>query len=518
MPSAQHHFPFAGAGGDSGTPPQFPADFICEAIDQTRGWFYSLLAANTLAFGSTPYLNVVCLAHVVDELGAKMSKSKGNVIDPWTVFDGFGADALRWYFFSAGSPWTNRRVYEEGIREATRKTLLTLWNVFAFFATYADIEQWEPADGPAGAGTEPGPLRPAHVLDRWVLGRLDAAVVSITASLEGFDALAAAGSLADFVDDLSNWYVRRSRPRFWGSHGSGEALATLHRCLVATAQLLAPFCPFLADELYVRLTGRSSVHLSDWPAPGGETDADVAVALAADMAAARRLVGLGRAARTDAGAKLRQPLRRALLLHPGAELSEEAAAEVRDELNVKQLEQVDSLAELITWTVVPNFRALGPRLGPKVNAVKAALAAADGAAIRRDLERQGWVEVAGERLEAGDVEVRAGQHEDFAVAQDGGWAVALDLDLDDGLRAEGVARELARELNDLRKRLDLRITDRVRVTIGAGPRVAAALTAHRQWVAGEVLAVALAEGPVDGGYSVVVDGEPATVAMDVAGA
>ena len=509
MPSAQHHFPFAGDDGEAGRPPQFPADFICEAIDQTRGWFYSLLAANTLAFDSTPYLNVVCLAHVVDEFGAKMSKSKGNVIDPWYVFDNFGGDALRWYFFSAGSPWTNRRVYEESIREATRKTLLTLWNVFAFFATYADIEGWEPSAEEAEAS-------PAHVLDRWVLDRLDAAVVSVTASLDGFDGLAAAGSLAALVDDLSNWYVRRSRPRFWGSDGSGQALATLHRCLVGTAQLLAPFCPFLADELYVRLTGETSVHLSDWPEPSGEPDQ----ALADDMAAARRLVGLGRAARTDAGTKLRQPLRRALLLHPGVELSEDVAAEIRDELNVKQLEQVDSLAELITWTVVPNFRALGPRLGPKVNAVKQALATADGSAVRRDLEAQGWVEVAGERLEAGDVEVRAGHHEEFAVAQEGGWAVALDLEVDDALRNEGVARELARELNDLRKQLDLRITDRIRVQVAAGPRVTAALAAHRAWVAGEVLAVSLeavASLPPDAtGHTVLVDAEPATVVVAVA--
>ena len=505
MPSAQHHFPFAGSGGDGAParPPQFPADFICEAIDQTRGWFYSLLAANTLAFDSTPYLNVVCLAHVVDEFGAKMSKSKGNVIDPWHIFDNFGADALRWYFFSAGSPWTSRRVYEEGIREATRKTLLTLWNVFAFFATYADIEGWEPAGSP----------QPAHVLDRWVLERLDAAVVSVSASLEGFDGLAAAGSLAAFVDDLSNWYVRRSRPRFWGSAGSGEALATLHRCLVVTAQLLAPFCPFLADELYVRLTGEASVHLSDWP-PATPADADTA--LAADMAAARRLVGLGRAARTDATVKLRQPLRRALLLHPGVSLGDEVATEVREELNVKHLETVDSLADLITWTVVPNFRALGPRLGPKVNAVKQALATADGSALRRDLEAQGWVEVAGERLEASDVEVRAGTHEEFAVAQDGGWAVALDLEVDDALRAEGVARELARELNDLRKRLDLHITDRVRVRIASGPRVAAALAAHRDWVAGEVLAASLEEGTAPEGHAILVDGEAASVAVDVA--
>ena len=254
MPSAQFHHPFADDGRFDAS---FPADFICEAIDQTRGWFYSLLAVNTLVFGSTPYRNVVCLGLLVDEQGQKMSKSKGNVIDPWQIFTGFGADALRWYFFSAGQPWTTRRVSEEGIRESTRQTLLTLWNVFSFFVTYADLDGWQP--GPGGEGPEP-----SHVLDRWLLGELDATVSAVTDALDGFDALGGASSLARFVDDLSNWYVRRSRPRFWKADDP-DAHATLHHALVVTSKLLAPFCPFLADELYVALTGDVSVHLADWP-------------------------------------------------------------------------------------------------------------------------------------------------------------------------------------------------------------------------------------------------------------
>ncbi|MGI9079256.1 MAG: isoleucine--tRNA ligase [Acidimicrobiales bacterium] len=208
MPSAQHHFPFAAPREDASpdTPQAFPADFICEAIDQTRGWFYSLLAVNTLVFDSTPFRNVVCLAHIVDADGQKMSKSKGNVIDPWDVIGAHGADALRWYFFSAGSPWTSRRVYEDGIREAARRTLVTLWNVFSFFATYADIDGWTPP--PPEAAPEPVPAE--HLLDRWVLARLDATVQSVTDTMNGFDALGATASLAEFVDDLSNWYVRRS--------------------------------------------------------------------------------------------------------------------------------------------------------------------------------------------------------------------------------------------------------------------------------------------------------------------
>ncbi len=514
MPSAQHHFPFDETPrSPDNTPAHFPADFICEAIDQTRGWFYSLLAVNTLVFGSTPYRNVVCLAHIVDQHGQKMSKSRGNVIDPWQVTETFGADALRWYFFSAGSPWTSRRVHEDGIREAARSTLVTLWNVYAFFATYADIDGWSPSSEP--------PPPPDHVLDRWALARLDATVEAVTAGLDDFDALGAATALGRFVDDLSNWYVRRSRARFWKS-SDPAAHATLHRCLVVTAQLLAPFCPFLADEIFVTLTDGESVHLSDWPEPGdltgGVVDGDSVVTR---MDAAIRLVGLGRTARAEARVRVRQPLRRALLLHPGVELSDEVRGEIAQELNVKTLEDVSSLSQLITWRVVPNFRVLGPRLGPRVNSVKAALAVADGAEIRRALDDQGWVEVAGERLGPDDVEVRADGHTELALAQDGDWAVALDLELDAALEGEGTARELVRALNDLRKRLDLALTDRVAVRVQtAGPRSRAALGAHGAWIAGEILATELVvvdDLPEGSAVSELeVDGEAAAVALSVA--
>ncbi|MBW3611495.1 MAG: isoleucine--tRNA ligase [Actinobacteria bacterium] len=479
MPSAQFHFPFE---HQSRFASSYPADFICEAIDQTRGWFYSLLAVNTLVFDATPYRNVVCLGLIVDGEGHKMSKSRGNVIDPAHVFATTGADALRWYFFSAGQPWTPRRVSEDGIRESTRQTLLTLWNVFSFFATYADL------DGFTAPADLSGPVSPTHVLDRWVLAELDATVAEVTDALEAFDALRAATRLAGFVDDLSNWYVRRSRPRFWRA-SDPVAHATLHRCLVVTAELLAPFCPFLADELWTRLTGGTSVHGADWPSPSGAADA----ALAEEMAAARRLVGLGRAARTDAGAKVRQPLRRALLLHPGCTLGDDVRGEIAEELNVKGLEEIEALSGLVRWQVVPNFRALGPRLGAQVNQVKAALAATDGAQVRDALARDGFVEVAGVRLSADEVEVRAERQLDIALAQDGTWAVALDLELDRTLRLEGTARELVRALNDLRREQGFAIADRIRVTlVTEDDHLVAAVRAHSRWIAGEVLAEDLA--------------------------
>jgi isoleucyl-tRNA synthetase len=498
MPSAQQHFPFDGQDA-AARPPAFPADFICEAIDQTRGWFYSLLAVNTLVFGSTPYSNVVCLGHIVDGEGQKMSKSRGNVIDPWHVFNTYGADALRWYFLSAGQPWTPRRVFEDGIRESTRQTLLTLWNVWSFFATYADLDGWEPS----------GELAPSHPLDRWVLGELDATIVEVTEALEGFDALRAGTRIATFVDDLSNWYVRRSRPRFWKSVDP-NAHATLHRCLTVTAELLAPFTPFLADELWCALTGGASVHAVDWPAPGGHRDD----ALAEQVGAVRRLVALGRAARTDGKIKTRQPLRRALLLHPGISLDDASRTELETELNVKVAETIEGLGGIVSWTAVPNFRTLGPRLGPKVNEVKVALASIDGGALRQALDEQGWVEVAGERLEADDLEIRAERHGQFALAQEGPWAVALDLDLDDELLVEGSARELSRAINDLRKERGFEIADRVHVVVQAptGGRVQAALDAHGAWIAGEVLAGDLTAGPATA-EPVDVDGEP--VAIDL---
>ena len=399
MPSGQFHYPFENTELFDR---RFPADFICEAIDQTRGWFYSLLAVNTLVFGRSPYRNVVCHAHVVDQTGAKMSKSKGNVIDPWTVLDSRGADALRWYFFSAGSPWTARRVFLEGIDESARRFLLTLWNTYSFFVTYANLDGWSPVDGAAAASSK-------HVLDRWIRSRVHGTVREVTDALEAFDALRGAQALEALVDDLSNWYVRRSRPRFWKA-ADPDAHATLHEALTTVALLLAPFTPFVADELYANLAPGGSVHLADWP----EVDADaIDAALEAEMAAARQVVTLGRAARTDAKIRVRQPLPRALVLVPGVEWSDAVRDEIATELNVKEVVVVTDLEGLLDVTVVPNFARLGKRLRDKLPRVKELLAAADGSAVRRALEADGkyTLDVDGEPvvLDVEDVEVARGR-------------------------------------------------------------------------------------------------------------
>ncbi|MCZ7526184.1 MAG: DUF5915 domain-containing protein [Acidimicrobiia bacterium] len=511
MPSAQLHFPFE---HEDLFERRFPADFICEAIDQTRGWFYSLLAVNTLVFDRTPYRNVVCLALVLDKDGQKMSKSRGNVIDPWSILDTRGADALRWNFFSAGSPWTPKRVYEESIDESTRRFLLTLWNTFSFFVTYANLDGWQPTGGcppartcsTAGSGrasTPPSPRSPRPST--------------------GSTRCGGAQALERLVDDLSNWYVRRSRPRFWKATDPA-AHATLHECLVTVSELLAPFCPFLTDEVHRVLLAPAapgSVHLADWPAPDLEA---IDEALEAEMALARLLVSLGRAARTDARIRVRQPLPRALvLLGEGEHLSPEVVAEVAEELNVKRVEQVSTLEGLLAYAVVPNFRALGPRLGKRLPRVKELLAEADGAAVRRALDEHGVfvLDVDGEPVELGpaELEVRARHHEELALAQDGPRAVALDLTLDDALRAEGLARELVRALNDHRKATGLEIADRIRLSVWATGPVADALARHGDWVAGEVLAVDWAlhqDPPPSGAPTLEVEGELVGLRVEVA--
>jgi isoleucyl-tRNA synthetase len=505
MPTAQFHYPFEHADEFD---ERFPADFICEAIDQTRGWFYSLLAVNTLAFGATPYRNVVCLAHIIDKDGLKMSKSRGNVIDPVPVLAERGADALRWYMLSSGSPWTPKRVSIEGIDEATRQFLLTLWNIYSFFITYANIDGWVP---------EPNAAPPVHVLDRWITSRVQRTVRTATVALDGFDALTATQALTDLVDDLSNWYVRRSRPRFWKS-SDPAAHATLHRALLTVSQLLAPFCPFFADELFRNLAGADeSVHLSDWP---GYDEAAIDDSLETEMALARTLVSLGRAARADAKLGVRQPLPRAIALLTGGEVvRDDVAREIKDELNVKQLEIVESLEGLLSYKVVPNFKTLGPRLGKLAPKVQKLLVDVDGGEVRRAFDENGsfTLDVDGEpvRLEPADVEIRAVQHADLTLAQDGPHAIALDLTLDDDLRSEGLAREIIRAVNERRKANDFALSDRISVALRSTDRIVDAAAQHGEWITTEVLATSydVSAETLESAPDATIDGEPVWIEL-----
>jgi isoleucyl-tRNA synthetase len=459
MPSAQWGYPLAEGSAEQFV---FPADFICEAIDQTRGWFYSLLAVNTLVRGATPYRNVLCLGHIVDAEGRKMSKSIGNVIDPWEILSTRGADPLRWWMFSQGSPWTPTRVSLDFIDAAMREELLTLWNTWSFFTTYASLNEFDPAD-PA----IPPPAR-RSLLDRWMRSRLLATVEQVTSSLDEYEPFPAATSIGELVDDVSNWYVRRSRRRFWRTDPDADpadalgAQATLLEVLVTLARLLAPFCPFLADRMWRDLTGAAetdSVHLVEWPAV--EADARD-TGLEEGMALARRLASLGRAARAEAGIKVRQPLARALVHLPAGSPTPPPGL-VEEELNVDVVEPIGELGDVLAYELVPNFRALGPRLGPRVQQLRAAMGSVDGMAAEAALSAGEPVTVELDdgpvELEADEVELRVKSQSGFAVSRDGAEVVALDLTLDDDLRRRGLARELVRHVQDLRKATGLEVSD-----------------------------------------------------------
>ena len=512
MPTASMHYPFE---NPNLLEERFPADFICEAIDQTRGWFYSLLAVNTLVFDQTPYRDVVCLALLLDETGQKMSKSRGNVVDPWSVLNQRGADALRWNFVSASSPWMPKRVSIENIDETTNRFLLTLWNTYSFFATYANLDGWTP--GPSDTGTAAGGEE--HVLDRWIRSRLHGTVRDVGDALEAFDALRAAQALEGLVDDLSNWYVRRSRSRFWNSDDD-HAHVVLHECLLTITQLLAPFCPFVADALYQDLAQTpESVHLSDWPAVD---ESAIDPALEADIVLARQVVSQGLAARTESRLKVRQPLSRALVLLPdGRTLPGPVQDEIAAALNVKKLEAVASLEGLLDYSVVPNFRRLGPKVGKLMPRLKAALGDVDGATVRHAFDVDGIyvldVDGTAIKLEPEDVEVRATSHEELALAQDGVVAVALDTRVDRELKLEGLAREVIRALNDHRKAEGLEIADRIVVWLAADGDIAEAAGRYESWIAGEVLARELhlvRDGATDGFAPVTVDGAAVQVKIE----
>jgi len=461
MPAAQVGYPHVEGSKEA---MQFPAQLVVEAIDQTRGWFYSLLAVNTLVFGEKPYEHVLCLGHIVDENGKKMSKSVGNVIDPWEVLNTRGADPLRWWMFSQGSPWTSTRAGLNAIDASLRETLATLWNTFSFFTTYASLNQFDPRDPEI-----PAPADRAAI-DQWILSRLESVTVAVTEALDGYEPLGGTDAIAQLIDDLSNWYVRRSRRRFWRTDPSAPrsdslaAQATLLQVLQRLTLLLAPFCPFVAERLYAELfdvDDRASVHLALWPvAEPQHRNVD----LEASMDVARRLTSLGRAARAEAGVKVRQPLSRALVFLPSGTPMPPAGV-VEDELNVDVLEYGSELAEVLTFELVPNFRVVGPRLGEAVKELKPALARLDSVATAETLEAGGRVivELSSGSFELGgdDLELRVKSQGGFAVSRDGGEVIALDLTLNDDLLRRGYLRDVVRQVQDLRKNSGFDVSDRI---------------------------------------------------------
>ena len=512
MPFAQHHHPFE---HEQRFRESFPADFICEAQDQTRGWFYSLLAISTLLDRPAPYRNVVCLGLILDEDGQKMSKSKGNTVDPWQVIDAYGADAFRWYFFTSKQPWDGYRFSSDAIAAGVRLFLNQLWSTYYFYALYAHAGRRALTVSPAERRPGEGP-GPQDALDRWALSRTAGTAELVTERLDAYDATSAGRAIAGLVEDLSNWYVRRSRRRFWDADPG--AFETLRTCLLTVAKLLAPFCPFIADEIYENLDGTlASVHLCDFPA-GGELPARDE-ALEDAMALARETVRLGLGARRQANIKVRQPLGEAVVLADGHEQKaiERLSEIVREELNVRRVRFVGAAEELGTYEVKANYRTLGPLFGKDMPLAAEAIAALDPARVAAAMRGGSPGAVDGDgapfgdgdgaadaghgigiavggrehRLSADDVILTMRAPEGYSVERDGAHAVALDLTIDEDLRREGYARETVHAVQNARKTAGLQVEDRIDLALSGDRALLQAADAHRDYLAAETLAVDL---------------------------
>jgi isoleucyl-tRNA synthetase len=478
MPFAQWRAPFENEDVFEG---RFPADYICEALDQTRGWFYSLLAVSTLLFDRSSYETCLCLGLILDADGQKMSKSKGNVVVPWAVLNTHGADALRWYYFTSKQPWDGYRFSLETVGESVRQFLKPLWNTYAFYVLYANVND------PLSPGVETD-------LDRWIRSRLAATVERVTERMQHYDTTFAGRAIAEFVDELSNWYVRLSRRRFWD--GDEVAFATLHHALVTLARLLAPLTPFIVDEIYDNLDGAEpSVHLCDFPVPAERDER-----LEWEMQVVRDAVELGRAARAHAKLKVRQPLREAIVVAADRERAaiERLESLLIEELNVKSVRYVSEADELGRFELKPNYRTLGPRFGKQMPQVAAAIAALDPARLRAG-ERVG-IYVDGHEHEIGpeDVLMTLQPLEGYQVERSGTHAVALNLDVDDELLREALVREAVHAIQAARKNEGLNVEDRITLCLGGDGELLDAIRAHEEYVARETLATSIAYDCVDG--------------------
>ena len=523
MPYAQWHWPHE---NEEAFRAHFPADFICEGLDQTRGWFYSLMAISTMLDLGPAYRNVMVNGLILDANGQKMSKSKGNTVDPWEAIGEFGSDALRWYLVTVSNPWVAKRYDPEGVREAARKYFDTLFNTYRFFAMYARVEGWSPSAGLGGEGEDPSPAE-RSVLDRWLLSRLNRTVAEVGEDLDGYQLTRAYRRVTDFLnEDLSNWYVRRSRARFWGKAEAGDtraAFRTLWEALVTVTRLTAPVVPFSSDWLHRALhEGRDPVHLAAFP----ETDEGrIEDALEEEMEAVRALVSLGRAAREEVRIRVRQPLASLHAVVPGRRPRGEVLEVLKDELNVKEVRFLDSAEGLVTLSARPNFRVLGPRFEARSQVAAAALRGLDQEALRAF--RRGEpvaIDVEGEAVsvEPDWLEVVDAAAGDLVVKAENGFVAALDPVLTDDLRVEGMARELVNRIQRLRKDAGLEITDRIRLAVDGPEVVARAVAAWGTFIAGETLAMELDVGreAVDARASLLeddVDGSAVRVALSRVG-
>jgi isoleucyl-tRNA synthetase len=504
MPYAQWHWPFE---NDETFRDHFPADFICEGLDQTRGWFYSLLAIATMLGKGPAYRTVIVNGLILDAEGRKMSKSRGNTVNPWDAINEFGADALRWYLVTVSNPWIPKRYDPEGVQEASGKLFDTLLNSYRFFALYGNVDEWAPGDD------DPAPAD-RSVLDRWLLSRLNRLVREVGRELDGYQLTRGYRLVSDFVnEDLSNWFVRRSRPRFWGNTDRDDARAafrTLWEALVAVSRLLGPVTPFVSDWLHRGLTEGESVHLAPFPIAD---EALIDPELEGEMEAVRRLVSLGRAAREEVRIRVRQPLRAIHAVVPGGRRPRPEVLEaLLDELNVKGITFLGTADELVRLVGRPNFRTLGPRFQKRSEAAASAIRALTHPELTRFRDGETVsIRVEGEEvpLESEWLDVVEEAAGDLVVKAEDGYTAALDPTLDDELRREGLARELVNRIQRLRKDSGLEVTDRIRLGVDGPEEVRSALEGYRDFIAGETLALEV-DGDSGGdreGWDAVLDDE-----------
>jgi isoleucyl-tRNA synthetase len=484
MPFAQHHYPFE---NKEHFEELFPADFICEGIDQTRGWFYSLIAISTFVTGKSPYKSVLVNDLILDKEGTKMSKSRGNTVDPFELFDQYGADTLRWYLLYVSPPWNPTRFDIDGLREVQSKFFGTVKNVYHFFTLYANTDNMDPKEFFV-------PYEQRSELDLWILSKFNSLKAAVEEDLEVYDMTRAIRRMQDFVnEDLSNWYIRRSRRRFWAAEPTDDKKAvynTTYEILVEFAQMFAPFAPFLSEEIYRKLTGELSVHLSYYPTANREL---IDLELEQTMDLVRDLVTLGRASRESARIKVRQPIGKVLVDGKYEERISHLVPLIKEELNVKEVVFTNELHEFMNFQLKPNFKVVGPVLGPKVKFYGKALAGLDAsdAAVRLENGETITLDLDGEPFEASkeNVLITITAKEGFNVATENNLFVILDTTLTQELIDEGLARELISKVQQMRKNNDYEVTDNIRIFLDADDAVSRAVENFEDYIKTETLAV-----------------------------
>ena len=502
MPYAQHHVTSPGDLEGLRDGHLFPADYICEAIDQTRGWFYTLHALATLVADEPSYRNVICLGHILDNKGEKMSKSKGNVVEPWEVINAHGADAVRWYMYTAAPPGNSRRFSADLVSESVRRFMLTLWNVYSFFVTYANLDGYNPAQAPK--------TQPVSDLDRWIRSELEQLTAEVTRLMDEYNATDAGRRVQEFVEILSNWYVRRSRRRFWKSENDDDkasAYATLYECLSRLSKLLAPFTPFVAEEIYRNLvvsldqSAPDSVHLAGFPKAD---ESLIDKELSEGMRLAMRVSSLGRAARSKAKIRVRQPLAKVLVKTRSStewEALSKLASHVIDELNVKEVVPLHEEGDVVEFTVKPNLQLLGPKLGPELPKLQKLLGTADSTQIAGLVNSNRQVQLDGFSLEPGELLVETSNKEGYASAMEAGYLVAIDTNLTPDLADEGMTRELVHLVQNMRRSAGFHISDRIVTWYQGNDRIAHVMEKHGGYIKEETLSLDLQSGEAeDGAY------------------